>query len=109
MNKNKHYSFLKTNLQASVNIGKEAAITTHLEPPRCVFYLMKWDQSNLVLVRTDLVICVWVCGVCGYSRDGGCKAHTNLPLAELELRSLGPQAGRLPIKPPLLYIPFLAF
>ena len=28
--------------------------------------------------------------------------HTNLPQAGFELRSLGPQAGVLPIEPPLL-------
>ena len=29
-------------------------------------------------------------------------AHTNLPKAGFELRSLGPQAGTLPTEPPLL-------
>ena len=32
------------------------------------------------------------------------NVHTNLPQAGFELRSLGPQAGVLPIEPPLLVI-----
>ena len=65
---------------------------------------MKWDQSDSVLARTDLEICGWVCGGSGCNRVGEGKF-----IPELELGSLGLQAGRLPIEPPLLYIPSYLF